>query len=195
MSVNQEWRLFPEEICELVLSEKILSDECVGGPTRITSGVVMTIQCDSSLDTAVIAAARVELAMTDRVFTVGEDASLTHATKLMGEKQIRHLVVVDWNRIPIGVFSERDLFRFMAHQLASGETIDGRVSVNRLMKEYPVTVMQSDPLDHAAGILDDRKIGCLVVVDADGRLKGILTRGDVLRYFSLRNRQLHCRHG
>lgn len=130
----------------------------------------------------------VEEAMTSRVIVVSEDASLTHATKLMGEHRIRHLAVVDWNRIPVGIFSERDLFRFMAQHLAAGESVDGRMPVRRMMTEFPVTVKVTELLDEAARIMDDKKLGCLLVVDLDGRLKGMLTRGDVLRCYSVRNR-------
>lgn len=142
------------------------------------------------LDASLKSASTVEDAMTSRVFVVSDDASLTLATRLMGEHRIRHLAVVDWERIPIGIFSERDLFRFLAQHLAAGHPIEGRIPVRKIMTEFPVTVAAALPLDEAAQLLDDQKIGCLLVVDADRKLKGILTRGDVLRHFSARNRQL-----
>lgn len=143
---------------------------------------------ESMLNSTSTWAATVGDAMTRRVIVVSDDASLTLATRLMGEHRIRHLAVVDWQRIPIGIFSERDLFRFLAQHLAAGESIDGRIPVRRMMTEFPMTVQETLPLDEAARILDDQKIGCVLVVDADRRLMGILTRGDVLRCFSMRNR-------
>lgn len=145
---------------------------------------------ESMLNSTSTGAPTVEDAMTSRVIVVSDDASLTLATRLMGEHRIRHLAVVDWQRIPIGVFSERDLFRFLAQHLAAGQTVEGKIPVRRMMTELPVTVEATLPLEQAAEILDDRKIGCVLVVDSVRRLKGILTRGDVLRHFSARNRLL-----
>lgn len=129
----------------------------------------------------------VEHAMTKKVIVASEDSSLNHATKLMSEHQIRHLVVVDSNRVPKGVFSDRDLLKFLANELASGKRISSQMSVKRLMKPWPETVLPSMPLKDAAGILNDRKIGCLLVVNEHGHLRGILTRGNVLRYFAERH--------
>ncbi len=48
-------------------------------------------------------------AMSKEVFFVKEDQSLEEATKLMAEKQISRIVVVDRSEKPIGVVSLQDL--------------------------------------------------------------------------------------
>jgi acetoin utilization protein AcuB len=60
------------------------------------------------------------------------------------------------------------------------------VEISRVMSSPPVTVGAEVPVEQAARILADRKIGCLPVIDRDGRLVGLVTETDVLRYFAAR---------
>ena len=48
-------------------------------------------------------------AMTEEVYCVKEDSSLEEATKLMAEKQISRIVVVDRSEKPVGIVSLHDL--------------------------------------------------------------------------------------
>jgi CBS domain-containing protein len=63
---------------------------------------------------------------TREVITVGASASLYEAADLMHKSNIRHLVVVDESRNPVGVLSVRDIvgevarLRILAEQGASG---------------------------------------------------------------------------
>jgi CBS domain-containing protein len=49
--------------------------------------------------------------MTTPVFSVGSDASIIDIIKLMSEKHVRHLVVLDKNGQVAGVISSRDLMK------------------------------------------------------------------------------------
>ena len=49
--------------------------------------------------------------MTTPVFSVGSDASLVDVIRLMSEKHVRHLVVLDKNGQVAGVISSRDLMK------------------------------------------------------------------------------------
>lgn len=52
---------------------------------------------------------RVREVMSDAVVTVAEGASLLEAAERMAEHHIRHLLVIDADRQPVGVISARDL--------------------------------------------------------------------------------------
>lgn len=56
----------------------------------------------------------------------------------------------------------------------------GETPVRKLMSKKPRTVPPSTPLDEAAGVMVRTGYNRLPVVDEDGRLVGIVTRGDVL---------------
>ena len=49
--------------------------------------------------------------MTTPVFSVGSDASLVDVIRLMSEKHVRHLIVLDKNGQVAGVISSRDLMK------------------------------------------------------------------------------------
>ncbi len=118
------------------------------------------------------------------VFKATEDMLMSTATSMMAEHRIRHLPVVDAENVPIGIFSDRDLFMFLASKTATGQKIHPLVTVNEMMTRSPVTVTEESPLQDAARIMDRKRIGCVLVVDSDRRLSGILTRGSALYYFS-----------
>ena len=111
--------------------------------------------------------------MSQKVVTVSKGASLADAAHLMKEFDIRHLPVVDDQRL-IGLVTERDIraaiFPAMIEELA----------VKDLMISDPVTVTSETMLEDAARLVYQRKIGCLPVVDEKDRLVGIVTVADML---------------
>ncbi len=124
---------------------------------------------------------RVADLMQIQVHSVHKEAPLIRAARLMGEHNIRHLVVTDTFGRPIGVFSERDMLRYIASCSARGEIVPGRVPVEEVMTESPITVSPSASLPEVARLLAQHKIGCVPVTDREGTLVGIVSVVDVLR--------------
>jgi CBS domain-containing protein len=54
------------------------------------------------------------------------------------------------------------------------------VTVRDVMTEAPKSVLESDNLVHVARVLRDEDVGCVPVVDGDGRLLGMLTDRDLV---------------
>lgn len=54
------------------------------------------------------------------------------------------------------------------------------VTVRDVMTEPPKSVLESDNLVHVARVLRDEDVGCVPVVDDDGRLMGVLTDRDLV---------------
>ena len=93
------------------------------------------------------------------------------AWKLMADRRIRHLAVVDGERHVVGVISRGDLMRVpLIRQLARD-----------VMTRNPETVGMDAPLAEAADRMAERRIGCLPVVDEAGRLAGMISETDALR--------------
>ena len=113
--------------------------------------------------------------MTKRPATVAPDSSIGAALSRMRSAEVRHLLVVDTDRL-VGIVSHRDWRRTEA-----GETPGGWESqpVTRIMTEDPVTVAPETPVTAAARVLLERKIGCLPVRDGDA-IVGIFTTSDAL---------------
>lgn len=112
--------------------------------------------------------------MTRKPETVPEDSSIGAALARMQSAEVRHLLVVDGDRLS-GIVSTRDLGRL------AGDTAAPLLStpVSRIMTEDPVTVAPETPVTAAARVLLEMKIGALPVRDGDD-IVGIFTTADAL---------------
>ena len=113
--------------------------------------------------------------MTKRPATVAPDSSIGAALARMRHAEVRHLLVVDADRL-VGIVSHRDWRRIDAGDTAAGWE---RQPVTRIMTEDPVTVAPETPVTAAARVLLERKIGCLPVRDGEA-IVGIFTTSDAL---------------
>jgi CBS domain-containing membrane protein len=125
--------------------------------------------------------------MTSPVITLFAEQTLPLAEDVMRLKHLRHLPVVDDDGRLVGLVSHRDILRAQISSL-TGLTADERrtrqseVKVSQLMTR-DVWTSGPDAFASAAGqTLIDHKFGCLPVVDAAGRLVGIITERDYLRF-------------
>ena len=56
------------------------------------------------------------------------------------------------------------------------------LTVGEVMGEDPVTISADAAVEDAATLMHDNEVSRLPVVDGDGRLVGVIARGDILRY-------------
>ncbi len=118
---------------------------------------------------------RVQDFMTTDVVTATPDEPAWAAGEEMVRLEISGLPVVDRDRQVLGVLSQIDVIR----ALRRGK--DLRVTpVAQLMQPYTKFVTPETEIDVAIDIMDEWQIHRLPVC-RDGRLVGIVTRGDVLR--------------
>ncbi len=102
--------------------------------------------------------------------------TLQNAYRTMREKGIRHLPIVDGDTL-VGVVTDRDLRLATSSLAPSPFPADSAVST--IMSRSPLTAAAWDPIEEAARVMRERKIGCLPVVE-DGRVIGIITGLDLL---------------
>lgn len=112
--------------------------------------------------------------MTPDVVTVAPSATVQEALELIREHDIRHLPVMEGDRL-VGVATDRDL-RLAIEPGTDTTTVD----VADLMSTAVTTVAPDLPVESAARLLIDERIGCLPVLE-DGQLVGILTETDLIR--------------
>jgi acetoin utilization protein AcuB len=108
--------------------------------------------------------------------TIVPETTLQEAYRIMTEKHIRHLPVLDSGKL-IGVVTDRDL-RLATSALAP-IPFPPACRVDAVMSREPLTADPMDPVEDAARIMRERKIGCLPVLD-DGDVAGIITGIDLL---------------
>ncbi|MGE5359727.1 MAG: CBS and ACT domain-containing protein [Bacteroidales bacterium] len=114
--------------------------------------------------------------MSSPALAVPAEMSLQDAYRLMRDKGIRHLPVMEGERL-VGIITDRDL-RLATSSLAP-TPLPADTAVSAVMSHPPLTADGEDPVEEAARLMRERKIGCLPIVD-DGRLVGIITGLDLL---------------
>ena len=153
-------------------------------PPDACQGVVSGMDCARRIgmdNTALL----VRDVMTRDVATLGRNEKLSVADDVMRLGRIRHLPIVDDEGALAGIVSQRDLFhsgllRALGYgQHAKQQALDLLV-LKEAMKTDVVTVPPDEPLSAAAKMMLERKIGCLVVVEAK-KIVGILTESDFVK--------------
>jgi IMP dehydrogenase len=101
--------------------------------------------------------------------TIAPSRTLEEALALMRHYRISGLPVVDGDKRPVGILTNRDV-RF-----------EKRLSlqVGEVMTKNPVTVKDGVGIDEAKDLLHKHRIEKLLVVDAAGKLKGLITIRDI----------------
>ena len=123
---------------------------------------------------------RVRDAMTKEVVTIRPDAGVGEAWGLCRERNIRHLPVVEGEKL-VGIVSDRDLRDISPPRAtADQENTLGYVRVREIMTADVVTAHPLDTIEHAARVLYEKNFNGLPVV-ADGELAGIITSTDLMR--------------
>jgi CBS domain-containing membrane protein len=111
--------------------------------------------------------------MTSAIVSVGPDEPIDKVQRLMERKRIRHVPIVDDVGRVLGVVSQRDVLQ--------RALFEDTGAVAEIMAWKTATVEADTPLSKAARIMLGQKYGCLPVVE-DGRLAGMLTEADFLKY-------------
>lgn len=110
------------------------------------------------------------------VFTTSPQDSVYDAVRLMGERNIGALVVVEAEQI-IGVLSERDYSRKVV--LRGRTSRDTRVG--EIVSSPAITVGSRDGIEKCMHLMTGNRIRHLPVVD-DGRLVGLVSIGDLVSW-------------
>lgn len=123
--------------------------------------------------------------MTKEVVTIKPETSLAEAHKLMIEKRVRRLPVVDQDRI-VGIVTLGDVRGAepsRASSLSVWEMNDllAKLKVFEIMTRQPKTIGQNASIGEVARIMLDKKFSGLPVVDDAGYLVGIITESDIFR--------------
>lgn len=111
--------------------------------------------------------------MTSKVFTIPADSFVIEASRLMKEKNIRHLPVTNQAGNVVGIISDRDLQRVI--------NVLDQYRVEDLMSWPVYCVSETTPVKRIAEEMISQKVSAFLVEDLNGHLKGIITTDDLLR--------------
>jgi acetoin utilization protein AcuB len=125
--------------------------------------------------------------MTPNPVTITPETSFPEAFRILREKEIRHLPVVDRKRRLVGILARTDLLHASPSKATSLSYFEltyllANLHVRQVMSSPPITVSEDDPLEEAARVMVQKKIGCLPVM-REGDLVGLITETDIFESF------------
>ncbi len=128
--------------------------------------------------------------MTRDVITVTPEATLPEVHRLMRERKIRRLPVVDADGHLVGMITLGDVRGAEASPATSLSIWElnyllARLKVEQFMTQNPVTIGEESSIGEAAQLMLAHKISGLPVVTAGGELAGIITESDIFRMIVL----------
>jgi CBS domain-containing protein len=136
---------------------------------------------------------RIDEVMTRNLITVTPSTGLKEAAPLFAEHHISGLPVVEGDRL-VGVLSESDIVAKETSGYSDGDVSEAEakhlqrerraVTVREAMTADPVTIEPWNSLWAAADRMVVHDVNRLPVVEAHGRLVGIVTRDDLVRAFA-----------
>ena len=109
------------------------------------------------------------------IWTIAPDTSVFDAIKLMADKRVGALLVVDGDDL-VGILSERDYARKVILQGRSSKN----TPVKAIMTEKVLYVGPEQPLEECMALMTDKRIRHLPVME-NGRLIGVFSSGDVIK--------------
>jgi CBS domain-containing protein len=110
-----------------------------------------------------------------QVHTIGSDQMVLDALRLMADKNIGALPVVDDGQL-VGVVSERDYARKM---ILKGRSSVG-TPVSTIMSSKVITVDSQQSIEACMGIMTNNRLRHLPVLE-NGQLLGLLSIGDLVK--------------
>jgi CBS domain-containing membrane protein len=121
------------------------------------------------------------------VLTLESNDSLDLLDDLMNLGRIRHMPIVSAGQL-VGVISQRDLFRagissVLHFRHAAEREWLAKIPIREVMTIHVFTITPDASMRSAIELMLEKKIGCLPVV-ADGKLVGLLSESDCLRYLA-----------
>ncbi len=109
------------------------------------------------------------------VWSVTPDTSVYDSLKLMADKNVGALLVLDADKV-VGVFSERDYARKVILEGKSSKEL----SVKVIMSAEVVSVNPSQSIDECMALMTNKRIRHLPVLEGN-RMVGIISIGDVVK--------------
>lgn len=131
--------------------------------------------------------------MTPNPFVIPSSARIREAVRALQDLEVRHLPVVDGEGDLIGMLSDRDLRSLSFPSYLDGEwlgtvraALDARVG--SLMTSDVLSVDIETGADEIVELMLQQRVGALPVLDADGKLAGIVSYVDLLNKLALEER-------
>ena len=124
--------------------------------------------------------------MSRPVISVSPDASINDVLAMFKKERIRRAPVIKDGKL-VGIVSERDLLNASPSSVTTLSVWElnyliSKVKIKNVMSRKVITVNRDTPIEEAARLMADKKIGGLPVVDGE-RVVGMITETDLFKVF------------
>lgn len=167
MTIDQAYQVF----CQHNIRHLILLDDQLNMAGIFTQTDLVRSLCDKAFEGFDDIAGL----MTPQVLNVSSDVPARYALSLMARRSVSCIVVLDEAR-PVGIFTERDVVRCIAEGVDLTNSPVGAVMTPSVV----TTPLSTDP-QASIGMMQEKAIRRLLVVDQEGSVAGILTQTDIGR--------------
>jgi len=125
--------------------------------------------------------------MSHPVITIHPKMPMQDALNLMRQEHVRRFPVVDKRGRLVGIVSEKDLLDASPSDATSLSIYEvnyllSKITVKEIMSDAVITITEDTPIEEAARIMADNKIGGLPIIRED-ELVGIITETDLFKIF------------
>lgn len=127
---------------------------------------------------------KIQQLMSTHLATCSADQTLAYAAKLMWDRDIGFLPVVDAKHRVVGIITDRDI--------AMGAYLNGcaldELPISRVMSRKVVCCPADADLGRAEELMNSARVRRLPVVDAEGKLAGVVGLNDLARAISAKGK-------
>lgn len=125
--------------------------------------------------------------MSPNPMTIASTTTVSDAASIMKENKFRRLPIVDDGKL-VGIITDRDLREVSPSPATTLSVFElnyllAKMQVKDIMKKDVITINVDATIEEAALVMNTRKIGGLVVVDAKQDVVGIITETDIFKCF------------
>ena len=125
--------------------------------------------------------------MSHPVITIHPKMPMQDALNLMHQEHVRRFPVVDKRGRLVGIVFEKDLLDALPSDAASLSIYEvnyllSKITVKEIMTDNVITITEGTPIEEAARIMADNKIGGLPIIHED-EVVGIITETDLFKIF------------
>ena len=110
------------------------------------------------------------------VYSVGPETTIYEALELMADRNIGAVLVMEGETLS-GIFSERDY----ARKVALAGKSSRQMPVSEAMTETVICVQPDQSVEGCMGLMTDKRIRHLPVLDPEERVIGVISIGDVVK--------------
>lgn len=116
--------------------------------------------------------------ISDKFIIFSKNTSFREAVRIMNDGDSKCAVIVE-GKIPVGIISERDIIRIL-----SGDIDIANLTVGDTTTEPVHTIHDDIAISDAIKIIKDKDVSCLVVVNLNDEISGLITEIDVIRGYT-----------